>query len=209
VKPRSASRFIALSIVAAGILTFFWPLVTTDPAVAGTTRWSCLDIVRQMYNGALPTPACERCGEPWVRALLALPYWVTAEYLLLLAALIILCLRMPAVLVALTAIAGVLSCYEGWYWRGFVPWNFEETFFGSSGHGHVHYGGLLVTNLVIMAALLLAALDLRDEEESSEQARPRSQLLVESQEPRIIDAEIVAENENAHETPDDPPRLHD
>ncbi|MGO9085139.1 MAG: hypothetical protein ACLP6G_18185 [Terriglobales bacterium] len=45
-RPPSASRFIALSIVAAGILTLFWPLVTVDPPVAGTTRWSCLTIVK-------------------------------------------------------------------------------------------------------------------------------------------------------------------
>jgi len=68
-----------------------------------------------------------------------------------------------------------------------------------------------------LGALFLASLDLRDEEdlEEAQQRRQRSRLLVESHEspaipePPIIDAEIVSENDKAHETTHDPPGLHD
>jgi hypothetical protein len=217
VRPSSTSRFLALSIAAAGILTFFGPLVTVDPPVAGTTRWSAFSIVLQMYNGVLPSPICERCGEPVIRTFLALPLWVTAEYFLILAALVILCLRMPANAIKSMAIGGVISCYEGWYWRDFGAWNFEETFFGSSGHGHIHYGGLLATHLVVMGVLFMACLDLRDDEslEKAQERSQRSRLLVESHEPPVnpeppfIDAEIVRENEGSGDTPHTPRRLHD
>ena len=85
-KPSRTSRFLALSIVAAGILTFFYPFVTTDPPVAGAARWSSFGIVLQMYNGVLPAPVCERCGEPLIRTFLALPLLVTIEYFFMVAA---------------------------------------------------------------------------------------------------------------------------
>ncbi|HUB02152.1 MAG TPA: hypothetical protein VL983_05680, partial [Terriglobales bacterium] len=75
----------------AGILTFFAPLVSTNPPVTQITRWSPFSIVRQMYLGKLPEPTCERCGEPAVRSLLALPVLVMAVYALMLLALFALC----------------------------------------------------------------------------------------------------------------------
>ena len=213
-RPSSASRFIALAIVAAGILTFFWPLVTVDPPVAGTTRWSAFSIVLQMYNGVLPPPICERCGDPWVRALLALPFTIVLDYLFMAAAALILCLRMPARVVVWTTLLGGYNCLNGW--RVGTRLAFEETFFGFSRNGRVHYGGLLAAQLVVLGALFLACLDLRDEESLEEaQERQRSRLLVESHEPPaipeppFIDAEVVQENEKARETTHDRPRLHD
>jgi len=130
----------------------------------------------------------------------------------------IVCLRITARTIKWVAIVGALSCYRGWYWRDFGPWNFEDTFFGSSARGHAQYGGLLVTHLVVMGALFLVALDLHDDESSEEaqQRSQRSQLPVESHEPPpaipeppFIDAEIVQENEGADNTQHNPPRLHD
>jgi len=205
VRPSSTSRFLALSIVAAGIFTFFWPLVTVDPPVAGTTRWSAFSIVFQMYNGVLPSPICERCGEPSVRALLALPLDFAAAYVLMAFMAIALSLRVPARVVMWFPLIWISVVIR---WRVGTRIEFEKTFFGISQHGSVHYGGLLTAHLVVMGALFLACLDLRDEE-SSEETRPSIRHPVQSQEPPIIDAEIVSENEKAHETTHEPPRLHD
>jgi hypothetical protein len=75
-------RSLALVVVAGGILTFFVPLVSTYPPVLQITDWSPFNIVRQMYLGHLPQPICERCGEPVIRSLLALPFDITVVYAL-------------------------------------------------------------------------------------------------------------------------------
>lgn len=204
-RPLGTSRALALSIVTAGILTFFYPFITTDPPVARMTRWSCFDIVVQMYNGVLPFPICERCGEPVIRTLLALPFWVAVEYFLMVVALVFLCLRGPARVITWIAAGGAYINLRG---RLATRLEFEGTFFGLSRGGHVHYGGLLAAHLVVIVALFLASLDLRDEE-SSPEARQTSRLPVESFEPSVIDAEIVQENEPVDHVRKIPPRLHD
>jgi len=205
VKPSGTSRALAFSIVIAGILTFFFPFVRTDPPVAGLARWSCLDIVLQVYNGLLPRPICERCGEPAVRVFFALPLTVTLEYVLLIVALLVLLSAKPAKILYGIVLFGVYLFLRG-EWGIATRWGFEETFFGISRRGHVHYSGLLVVHLVVMGVLFLACLDLRDEE-SSRKARVADNLVVESREPQIIDAEIGRENEDAETK--NPPRLHD
>jgi hypothetical protein len=64
-RPRSASvpnhwRRQATLVIALGLLTFFFPLVTTDSSVAGITHWSSFDMVQQAYRGNLPAYRCER-----------------------------------------------------------------------------------------------------------------------------------------------------
>ena len=200
-----SSRFLAVLIAVGGLLTFFWPLVTTDPPVAGITRWSCFNIVVQMYNGVLPAPACERCGVPSVRAMLALPVNFAAGYVLMAFMATAVSLRVPAQLITWFPLIWISGAIK---WRSGTRMAFEATFFGSSGRGQVHYGGLLAANLMVMAALFLVALDLRDEE-SSPQPRNRSRLMVEPREPPTIDAEIVEEGKPADCPRRDPPRLHD
>lgn len=189
-----SSRFVAILIAVAGLLTFFWPLVTTDPPVADTTRWSCFDIVDQMYNGALIAPVCERCGVPSVRAMLALPLDFAAAYVLLAFMVIVLSLRVPAQRVIWFPLIWISVAIR---WRHGTRMAFEKSFFGSSGNGHVNYSALLATHVVAMGALFLACLDLRDEE-SLEQSRNRGRLRGEPREPQVIDAEIVDENEPAN-----------
>jgi len=192
------------------MVTFFYPFVTTDPPVAGAMRWSPFAIVLRMYSGVLPTPICERCGEPVVRALLALPFLVTVEYLFMMAAGVALCSLKSARVIIWIAAFGIYNCLRGEYGVG-TRLEFEETFFGLSRSGHVHYGGLLAAHLVVMVALVLASLDLRDEQ-SSQETQQGSQIAVESRDAPVIDSEIVQEHEE-HEDHDDtwhdPPRLPD
>lgn len=151
-----------------------------------------------MYNGLLPRPICERCGEPAVRVFFALPLTVTLEYVLLIVALLVLLSAKPAKILYGIVLFGVYLFLRG-EWGIATRWEFEETFFGISRRGHVHYSGLLVVHLVVMGALFLACLDLRDEE-STQMAKPISQSSIESQESLVVDAEIVRENENVRET---------
>jgi hypothetical protein len=207
VKPSGTSRALALSIVIAGILTFFYPFITTDPPVGSVTRWSCFDIVLQMYNGVLPPPICERCGEPIVRTLLALPFMVTVEYALLIAALLALSSTRPAKAIRGIVLFGVYAFFRGEWGTG-TRMEFERTFFGLRRRGHVHYSGLLVTQLIVMAILFLASLDLRDEE-SAREARPGSRFPLEPRQPEVIDAEIVREDKEGGDARHNPPRLPD
>jgi hypothetical protein len=155
-----AHRLLALFIVAVGLLTFFWPFVTTDPPVGGISRWSCLTIVEQMYKGALPTPACERCGEPSARVLLALPFTVLLDYLFMIAAATAACSGRSARLLMGIALLGAYSCLRSWGVGTRLA--FEGKFFGFR-QGHVHYSGLLAAHLVVLLALFLVAQDVLDE----------------------------------------------
>jgi hypothetical protein len=149
-------RWSALLVIALGLATFFLPLVTVDPPVLNTTHWSPFDIVRQMYEGNLPAPVCERCGEPWVRALASLPAPVTAIYLLMLAALLpLLSPYATNTLAAISIFGGMGSLY---LWRDPIASDFERTFYGHlSDVRHVHYGLLQLALLGTMGALFLIA----------------------------------------------------
>jgi hypothetical protein len=131
-------RALAFFIVVAGIFTFFYSSVTTDPPIAGVVRWSPVNIVVQMHNGMLPSPVCERCGEPLVRSLLALPLSITVQYLLMGLALIVLCFRRSSKILISIAIVGIYTSLRGG-WGVAARLEFLATFFGLSRRGHVHY----------------------------------------------------------------------
>jgi hypothetical protein len=160
-------RSMALIVVVGGIVTFFLPLVSTHPPVLQTSDWSPLDIVRQMYLGRLPQPICERCGEPAIRSLLALPFDVTVVYGLMLSALVTLCLRKSTAL-AWIGIVGVGFSLDTYMFKGgtnFVTkWGFEWTFYGQpqslqpSARGPVLYGWLTTALLTVMVALVFIAI---------------------------------------------------
>lgn len=157
-------RSLAFIVVMGGILTFFLPLVSTNPPVVKTADWSPFDMVRQMYFGRLPQPICETCGEPLVRSLLALPVEVTVVYALMIFALGALCFREAPAALARMGLLGAFLSLDTYMPRGGVnfatKWEFEQTFYGTpqslapSSNGPVHYGGLTIALFVVMGALL-------------------------------------------------------
>lgn len=153
-----------------------------------------------MDKGVLPSPVCERCGQPFVRSLLALPLAVTVQYLLMGLALIVLCFRRPSKILISIAIAGIYSSLRGG-WGVATRLEFLGTFFGLSRRGHVHYNELIVTHIVLMVALLLVSLELLDQESRTE-ATPTRTFPTVSPETQVIEAEIVS----GHEALDFPPR---
>lgn len=163
----SRRRALALIVVGGGVLTFFAPLVSTHPPVVQTTHWSPFNIVRQIYLGNLPQPICQRCGEPMVRSLLALPLDVTAVYVLMIVALVVLCFREGTAALARTALIGICFSLHTYMPRGGTNFDtkreFEWTFYGHpkslepSVNGPVFYGWLTVALLTVMVALVYIA----------------------------------------------------
>jgi hypothetical protein len=151
--PRSSALFV----IVLGLLTFFAPLVTLDRPVLDTTHWSAFQIVWEMYQGNLHAYECERCGEPQIRALAALPVSITAIYVLMVVAL--LPLTVPYALDTVAAIAGLGGIISLYLSRRPTAWAFEETFYGrASGVRHVHYVLLQLTLFGVMAGLFLIAI---------------------------------------------------
>src|SRR2546428_9130536 len=93
-------RSFAFLIVVGGILTFFLPLVTTDPPVMGRTRWSAWNLACQVQAGNLPPV---RHYSERNEFLLSIPLMAAAIYMLLVVAL-------SAVFLLLTRSAGEDSC---------------------------------------------------------------------------------------------------
>lgn len=159
-------RAIVMLVVAGGMLTFFLPLVSTQPPVLHTSRWSLFDIVRQMYLGHLPQPICERCDEPMVRSCMALPFLITLIYGLMFCALVFAWLRKSTAL-AWTGILGIGLSLGTYMFRGGTnfetKWEFEKTFYGQpqslgpSSKGPVLYGWITFALLAVMAALVFIA----------------------------------------------------
>ena len=134
-----------------GLLTFFFPLVSIDRPFEGRARWSPFNVVDEMYQGRLPKPTwCERCGEPMVSSLVALPFDVSLNYLMLVLALVALRFsESPGLLGGLAFIAAMKS---GW------AQNSHSTARGFAATlqcpiRQVHCGWLTVALLCSMAAL--------------------------------------------------------
>ena len=97
-----------------GLVTFFIPLIAINPPVLETTHWSAFRTVYRMYEGRLPEPVCERCGEPLFRSLLALPFEVTVAYVLLVCALAALFFpESPKILTVVDTIGSLLCLHMG------------------------------------------------------------------------------------------------
>jgi len=137
-------------------MTFFIPLIAINPPVLETTHWSAFRTVHRMYEGRLPEPVCERCGEPLVRSLLALPFEVTVAYLLLVCALAALFFpESPKILTVVGTIGSLLCLHMGVA----TDWAFEETFYGAFVHvRRVHDFWLVATLLAVMLSLVYLSL---------------------------------------------------
>lgn len=113
-------------------------------------------MVVQMYRGNLHAPACERCGEPLVRACAALPFPVTVIYLLMIV--ILAPLSIPYADDAVVWLSGFGCMIALGLFRPGTRWDFENTFFGGSGEGRVNHLWLQVALLGVMAILFILAI---------------------------------------------------
>ena len=156
-----ADRALAFLIVICGLCTLLVPLITVKPPVAHLARWSPMAVVVEMYRGNLPSPDCERCGEPLIRSLVALPFELTMIYLLALGSLIPLSSRNGSRgLTVMAGLGALLSLGLGGLANGLATRSeFHRTFYGSmGGRGEVHYGGLQLALFIVMAGLCVVSL---------------------------------------------------
>jgi len=150
-------RLLALLAVGAGLLTFFVPLITIDSPVLGTTHWSAFSTVTSMYEGKLSQPVCERCGEPLIRSLLALPIEISVVYLLFGCALVALCFSESSKILAVLGSIGSIVCLNAGY---ATTWAFEETFYGRiiSRVRRVHDWAFVTVLLALMLSIVYVSL---------------------------------------------------
>ncbi len=147
-----ADRVLGFLIVICGLCTMLVPLITVRPPVAHLARWSPMAVVVEMYKGNLPSPTCERCGEPLIRSLVALPFELTMIYLLALGSLIPLSCRNGSR--GLTVMAGLGVLLALGLGGLSTRLEFRDTFYGPMGtHGEVHYGWLQFVLFSVMAGL--------------------------------------------------------
>jgi hypothetical protein len=157
ISPGRNRKAQGLLVIAIGISSFFAPLVTVDPPVAGLAHWSEFNIVRQVYAGNLPAPTCERCGEPLIRSLVAIPFTITSIYVLMVVALWP--LSVPYASKTVASIAAIGAAQSLYLHRAGTRWSIEDTFYRDHRVGHVHYGMLQFALFAVMLVLFLVSID--------------------------------------------------
>src|SRR5205823_14993456 len=66
-------KSLAFFVVALAIISFFWPLILTDPPLLGTSQWSAWTVAWPIFQSnptnRQVTDPCERCGRHGALAL--------------------------------------------------------------------------------------------------------------------------------------------
>ncbi|HLX85814.1 MAG TPA: hypothetical protein VKR59_18085 [Terriglobales bacterium] len=155
-------RSLAFIAVIAGLLTFFLPLVTTNPAVMGHTYWCPWKIAWKIYEGSLPR---------------SIPFMTTAAFLPLVFAFGALCLNSSRDVLAKIAIVGLFTCLASLDDKS----SFEALFYGKltyQNHSlvrHVGFGDLTFLLFGATACLLYIAFnEALDTEAAPKIAIPRT-----------------------------------
>lgn len=195
----TAQRTLGLLIVGAGLLTFFFPLITTDPPVLGRSHWSPLLITVQMCEGQLPRSHGMNSVSPG-DVLFSIPLMFTAMYLLDLAALATLFLSPYPKLMRGIAWAELCMC---WAWRGDRR-SFELLFYGTFSYRegfslvrHVSIGQLTFILVAVMGVIwLLSMEDHTETEDVTGDWVPAADGAQGSRPPEVLDAEVVSSDDN-------------
>jgi hypothetical protein len=196
-------RSILLVIIAAGILTFFVPLMTTDPPVLGRTQWSVFDLALHVCQRELPP------SDHWRIDLVKLPPDPALLYLLLLFLLVV--LLFPSLHRHLAAMAAIGILVNSEMWK-FQDLDFERTFYGHLSYNpnfslarHVGIGQLVLALLAVYGSVLFVVVQ-EDLEGEPPQKRPQiGEGAWDTREPECLDAEILSSDEE-HDRANRPPR---
>src|SRR5581483_3834884 len=141
-----ARRLLACSALGIGLLTFFLPLITTQPAILNETRWSMYGIVAGVYAGRF---------FPIRTEVVLLPISFLIAYALMVCSLIRLCFARPQAVLRFVAGADILLALRAWYWE---KADFQQMFHSSAGSTawpQVGLGTLCLSVIASMAALLV------------------------------------------------------
>lgn len=140
------SRLVAFLTVAIGLLTFFLPLITTQPAILSETRWSLYGIVAGVYAGRF---------FPIRSELLSLPISLPVAYALMVGSIIRLCFARPQTVLRFIAGVDILLAVRAWYWE---KADFQRIFYSSASSTawpQVDLGTLSVCIIASMTTLLV------------------------------------------------------
>ncbi len=134
--------FVAVGI---GLLTFFLPLISTQPAILGKNRWSMYGIMDGVYAGDFFPSRSE---------IVLLPISLLISYALMLGSLVRLCFARPQALLRFVAGLNILLVVRSGYWE---KSDFQRMFHSSAGSTAwptVDLGPLTICLLAIMGSLL-------------------------------------------------------
>jgi hypothetical protein len=100
-------RIVAIILITMGVVSFFAPLIVTNPPVVNRVRWSLLDIAQGFHDGRLPRDA-DSSG-----------FWILAMhfgliYLLLIFAAASLCFFRSRPMLMWTGVFGAVAVLETW-----------------------------------------------------------------------------------------------
>lgn len=148
-KLANAHRAGAVVLILIGLLSFLEPLITTKPPVMGRTRWSPLDLVRQLQHGGLHGNVPSTVVVPSIT--FGLPY------LLMLLALASLCFFPSPKLLAWSGVIGAIASALAFR---FGDMDLERLFYGKccSMPGPVRHVELASVLLIVMLVLTLLSL---------------------------------------------------
>jgi hypothetical protein len=186
-------RTLTLGVLLVGVLTFFVPLVTTDPPVLGRSQWSVFDMVWHICQRELPP------SRYWSLKLIYLPLDCFFIYLLFLSA--ILLLRFPNLhkQLARISVLGIFLLAEMWQWD---KDSFEVTFYGHvsyqnlSSIRHVGFGQLTLVLIAIWGTVLFIATNENLDKGPLAKRVPIGDGPRGSSEPAFIEAEILPPEEH-------------
>jgi hypothetical protein len=185
---------LAFFVLGVGVLSFFVPLVTTDPRVLGKTLWSPLNIAWQIAEGNLPNPATGGAAY--------LPTDTISVYLLILLTLAALLFFPHPKALATIGLVGTLVSYHARHWDLYhFRWMFYgQTWADGNSAGRVDFSRLVSWLLVVMAALFLIALDaILDPPELPQRTTPNGSC--NSPQPEFLEAEIQPSKESKPNRP--------
>jgi hypothetical protein len=189
-------RSFAFLVIGVGILTFFTPLVAVNPPVADKAQWSAFDLAWRMYGpGPVSGPT----------AALHLPTDIAVVYAFMFLALVVLLFSSSSKVLATIGAIGCIVSWQAWKWDNI---EFQRMFYGSLLIGHVQFGRLMFTLLMVMGALV--AISLKDglDAQSDLEGSEARELRRDSTEPEFFDAEILP-SEREEERPHGTRRPHD
>jgi hypothetical protein len=132
----------ALLLIAAGLCSFFVPLVRINPSVLGRSQWSALNIASEIHKHNLPVAG----GDIDINLI-----FLALVYALMAAALVILCFSSSATALKIISGMGVVLSFSR-YWHS----SFESTLFGFHMRGSsIKYGPAMYVFPWVMLGLLI------------------------------------------------------
>jgi len=155
-------RAVALTFLLFGLLTFFEPLIKTNPPVVGRWRWSVLDLVRWTYQPkSFPFADILRDDRFGNRTLHGVGYFWTefgSIYPIILFAITSVCFFPRQELLAVTALAGTLASFGNLQYSDHGNIGLQLLLYGDFKDGRVTSSALWLALLLTMGVVTFVSL---------------------------------------------------